>query len=76
MEGIRTPRELSGGFAMGISMERVMVCRTYDGFTQVFCGFYSGLVMVLRGLRVGFRGPFPLPTQPSCESKVHADAPD
>ena len=41
MEAIMSPRQFHGGFAMGILMDGVMGCRTYDGFMQVFCGPFT-----------------------------------
>ena len=66
--------EFYGGFAMGILMDGVMGCRTYDGLMQVFCRLYTGVMMVLCGF--GFPEPPALPAQPSCESQASADAPD
>ena len=41
MEAIMSPREFHGGFAMGMLMDGVMGCRTYGGFMQVFCCFFT-----------------------------------
>ena len=68
--------EFYGGFAVGTLMAGVMVCRTYGGFYAgflralfilVLCCFFGVCVWVFAA---------PLPTQPSCESQAHADAPD
>ena len=51
-EAITSLRELYGGLAMGILMDGVMGCRIHDGLR-----FYNGFMIVLYGLRVGFRRP-------------------
>ena len=60
------------GFAMGIFMDGVMGCRTSGGFMQLLYWCYDGFM----GFAREFPQPLPLPTQPSCESQAHADAPD
>ena len=75
MEAIVSPREFHGGLAMGMLMDGVMGCRTYDGFMQVFFGLFTVVMMVFWGFSLRFHG-LPLPTQPSCENQAHADASD
>ena len=75
MEAIMSPCEFHGGLAMGMLMDGVMGCRTYGGFMQVFCVFFTVVMMVFCGLHLGFHG-LPLPSQPSCEKQAHADASD
>ena len=47
--------EFYDGFAMETWIRGVMGCRIYDGFMQIFCGFFTGFMMVSWGLRVGFQ---------------------
>ena len=51
---------------MGILMDGVMGCRTYDGLMQVFCRLYTGVMMVL----CGFGFPEPPPCPPSHHVKA------
>ena len=46
-------REFYAGFAMEILISGVMDCRINDGFVQVFCGLYTGVMIVSLGLRMG-----------------------
>ena len=75
MEASMSPREFHGGLAMGMLMDGVMGCRTYGGFTQVFCWVFYCFYDVFLVFALGFHGPL-LPTQPSCENQAHADASD